>query len=409
MVPTRFLHVAEARARFGSSIDRLGDLLLDADPLADAVVEAFAKLPPGAGRSMLGQALKNGIGSVPGAPEALRALFAELDHVPAWVDRDAIERGGELLFRASWFGGLALATSLVYGYASPGGNKPLVFSGRLTEQAPRRLLETSRFVEATCLPGGLRRHAEGFAITVKVRIMHAQVRRLLLESGRWNTSEWGIPANQHDMGATSLLFSSVVLDSLRKLGFELDAESVHLYMQLWRYSGYLMGVSSEVLPTSEREARRLMDMIASTESEPDEDSRALTTALFGARENPPEGARRPNEKVVLLGQGLIRGVLGDGLADQLGVPDTPYKRGFYVVRAIVRRAESLRATMPAALRQKTDARTIELGKRYWAWLTGGTKEPFGFAPPEQLLGLSRVIAGSGLKRVSPLASAMRSR
>jgi hypothetical protein len=280
--PSRFLHAAEARARFGSSIDRLSELLHEGDPLADAVVEAFSRLPPGTGRRMLEEALRNGIGSVSGAPDALRALFAEVDHVPAWVDRDAIERGGELLFRAGWFGGLSLGTSLIYGYASPGGNKPLVFSGRLNEQAPRRLMETSRFVEATCLPGGLRRFAEGFAITVKVRVMHAQVRRLLLESGRWSSEDWGLPINQHDMGGTSLLFSAVPIDSLRKLGFEHGEEEIHLFMQLWRYSGYLMGVSPEVLPTSEREARRLMDMIASTEAEPDDDSRRLTRALFAA-------------------------------------------------------------------------------------------------------------------------------
>ena len=60
--------------------------------------------------------------------------------------------------------GLTLATSLVLGYASPGGNKPLAFSGQLEKRAPQRLLETSRFVEATCLPGGLARFAPGFAI-----------------------------------------------------------------------------------------------------------------------------------------------------------------------------------------------------------------------------------------------------
>ncbi len=407
--PARFLHVDEARSRFGGSIDRLGELLRDADPLADAVVEAFSKQLPGTGRRMLEEALRNGIGAVHNPPEALRALFAEVDHVPAWVDRDAIERGGELLLRAGWFGGLALATSLVYGYASPGGNKPLVFSGRLTQQAPRRLMETSRFVEQTCLPGGLRRFAEGFAITVKVRVMHAQVRRMLLASDRWSVDDWGVPANQHDMGGTSLLFSAVVIDSLRKIGFDLGDEEVHLYMQLWRYSGYLMGVSPEVLPTSEREARRLMDMIASTEAEPDDDSRRLTTALFAAGEDPPEGGRRPPEKVVLLGQGIIRGILGQALADQLGVPDTRYKRAYPVVRAFVRRAETLRSTLPASLARGAHAHAVDLGKAYWAMLTRGSKEPFGFAPPERLLGLANVVAMVTPRRVSPLASVMRSR
>jgi hypothetical protein len=412
------MNVPEARARFGSTIDRLGELLREADPLADAVVESFAKLPlPGAGRRMLEEALRKGIGAVSGAPEPLRALFAEVDHVPAWVDRDAIERGGELLFRAGWFGGLALGTSLVYGYASPGGNKPLVFSGRLTEQAARRLLETSRFVEATCLPGGLRRYAEGFAITVKVRIMHAQVRRLILQSGRWNTEDWGVPANQHDMAGTSLLFSAVVLDTLRKLGFEPEPEEVHLFMQLWRYSGYLIGVHPEVLPTSEREARRLMEILACTMSEPDDDSRRLTRALFDAREDDhieaARGRRLAGERqaklVVKMGQGMIRGVLGQALADQLAVPDHRYKHLFPVVHAMVHGLEGALQALPAAIRARARARAVESGRQYWALLTKGLREPFGFAPPEQLVGLASSVAAVLPRRVSPLAAAARSR
>jgi hypothetical protein len=170
-----------------------------------------------------------------------------------------------------------------------------------------------------------------------------------------------------------------------------------------------------VLPTSEREARRLMDMIASTESEPDEDSRRLTVALFGARDKPPDaggpppGTRQPPEQVVLLGQGLIRGILGETLADQLAVPNTGYKHAFPVVRAFVRQAEMLRTTLPSSLRRSADAKAIELGKAYWAMLTQGAREPFGFAPPERLLGITEIVARAGLGRVSPLASAMRSR
>src|SRR5262249_51979302 len=175
--------------------------------------------------AMLEAALDRGIGAVPDAPEALRALFAELDRVPAWVDWPTLDAGGELLMRAGPFGGMVLgAGSLVLGYASPGGNKPLVFSGRLTEQAPRRLDETSRFVQAVCRPGGMQRSGDGFKITVKVRLMHAEVRRMILRSGRWDDARWGAPLNQHDMAATTLLFSLVVLEGLRSLGLVIGRE-----------------------------------------------------------------------------------------------------------------------------------------------------------------------------------------
>ncbi len=276
------MNAVEARRRFGEQVDHVGAFLSKGDALADAVVDAFATLPPGQGMRLVDRALKEGIDAVKNAPGPLRDFFDEVERVPAWVDSRAIERGGELLFRAGSFGGVVLGVSLLYGYASPGGNKPLVFSGQLAEQAPRRLAETSRFVLATCTPGGLRRDGEGFAITVKVRLMHAQVRRMILASGRWDSTTWGLPINQHDMAGTSILFSFAAIESLRTLGFVFDEEEVHLYMQLWRYSGYLIGVDRDIAPTSEHDARRLKDIIRAIEGDPDDDGRSLSAALFRA-------------------------------------------------------------------------------------------------------------------------------
>ena len=60
-------------------------------------------------------------------------------------------------------GGLVLSLrSLMGGYTAPVGNKPLAFSGRLRERAPRRVAETARFVTAVCAPAGMRRGAPGF-------------------------------------------------------------------------------------------------------------------------------------------------------------------------------------------------------------------------------------------------------
>src|SRR5205823_697063 len=135
----------------------------------------------------LEEMLAGGAAAAPSAPPALRDFFAETARVPAWVDWTTIDHAGAVLHRAGVLGGLVLgAMSLPLGYASPGGNKPLVFSGRLTEQAPRRLNETSRFVQAVCLPRGMRPGADGLKITLKVRIMHAHVRRMLLRSGKWD-------------------------------------------------------------------------------------------------------------------------------------------------------------------------------------------------------------------------------
>ncbi|MFS8069291.1 MAG: oxygenase MpaB family protein [Byssovorax sp.] len=384
MFPSRYTNLDAARARFGDRVDRLAPYLFRVDPLADAVVEAFEALPPRRGWSMLEQALATGIASVPEAPEAIRALFAEIDDVPVWVDWATLDRGGELLFRSGIMGGIVLgAKSLVLGYVSPAGNKPLVLSGRLQQQAARRLNETSRFVQAVCRPGGLRRHGDGFAITVKVRLMHAQVRRMILRSGRWDAASLGAPINQHDMAGTQLLFSISVLEGLRDLGFRISSDESESYMQLWRYVSRLIGVDPEISVSAELEARALADLIAATQAAPDDDSRALVRALL---ESPQEGARTDEARrratfTTRLGQGFVRGLLGDEMADSLAVPRTPWRYAMDVARTATRAAEVARETVPGAR-----AALIDAGHRYWdrvveIGLAGATAE---FRPPERL-------------------------
>ncbi|MFO0612507.1 MAG: oxygenase MpaB family protein [Polyangiaceae bacterium] len=383
--PKRFENLQAARATFGPQVDRVGAMLSRMDPLADAVVEAFAHMPPGAGMKLLDDALRSGIGAVSGAPPELRELFREIDDVPAWVDQRALDRGGELLYRSGWFGGLVLGLSLLYGYASPGGNKPLVYSGRLKEQAGRRLAETSRFVQATTAPGGLERFSPGFAITIKVRLVHAQVRRMILASGRWDSATWGAPINQHDMAGTTLLFSFAPIESLRALGFIVEEEEEHLFMQLWRYSGYLMGVRQEILPTSFLDAARLKDIIRATEGIPDDDARRLTAALFAA--GPRSKGRTPEERrrsvrQAELGEGLVRAVMGDELSDHLGIPKTRYRFAIHPIRAMVSRLERSRL-VKRALRTTM----IRSGEGYWRLAVSNAEHAI-FAIPTELLGLS---------------------
>ena len=213
--PSRFTHLTAARGRFGDRVDRLGAYLSRVDPLADAVAEAIEALPPGAGWEMVRTMPLAGSAAVPGAPEAMREFFAAVEHVPVWVDWGIDRFGGDALLRAGPVGGLVLGLkSLVMAYTSPAGNKPLVFSGRMTEQASRRLNETARFVRATILPGGMRPRAPGWQLTLQVRLIHAHVRRMILATGRWDAAAWGAPINQHDEAGTSLLFSNVVLDGI---------------------------------------------------------------------------------------------------------------------------------------------------------------------------------------------------
>jgi hypothetical protein len=75
----------------------------------------------------------------------------------------------------------------------------------------------------------------------------------------------------------------------------------------------------------------------------------------------------------------------------------------------VRRTEGITAALPAALRAAARERAVAAGRDYWAMLTRGAREPFGFAPPERLLGIAGEVVRSIPRKVSPLASAMRSK
>ncbi|TNE50535.1 MAG: DUF2236 domain-containing protein [Deltaproteobacteria bacterium] len=385
MIPTRVHCLGEARARYGDLADRLVSFLDKSDPLADRAVEALGELPRKEGHDLLNQMLREGRGAAPDAPQALHDLIEAVEHVPLWVNWERIEHGRKLLFRAGLLGGLVLgAKSLVHGYCAPAGNKPLVFTGRLKSKAARRINETARFVQGVCLPNGMRRNGEGFAITVKVRLMHAQVRRLLLESGRWEEDRWALPINQHDMLATNLLFSSVWLNGLRLLGFQLSHEESEDYMHLWRYVGYVMGVDPELLPSTEAEAIHLQELILLTQGPPDEDSKALVYALLDA---PLDRARDEKERELIarrvqFSRFLCRYLVGDEIADQLGLPRKQTAEwGLRAFRRLVQRVDGWRTHVPLLPDMARRA-----GERYWVWLVeqGLKGTPADFQRPETL-------------------------
>ncbi|HEX3770618.1 MAG TPA: oxygenase MpaB family protein [Polyangiaceae bacterium] len=363
MFPTRFVNVPDARARFGDRIDRLGAYLTRADPLADAVIEAFAAMPPGAGWALFRRAASEGIARLPEAPGALQAFFAAVERVPLWVDDDLIDRGGAVLVRAGALGGIVLGMkSLVLGYASPVGNKPLVLSGRLEAQAGRRLNETARFVQATIAAGGMRPRAPGWQLTLNVRLIHAQVRRMIHKSGAWNAEAWGAPINQHDELGTSLLFSVVVLEGLRQLGMRIAPADGDAYMHLWRWSGWLMGLDPEILPATEAEGRRLGDMIAATQAPPDEDSRRLTDALLGApvRDATTLHERTNAERLARFSRAMCRFLIGDVTADRLGVEGTSWSYVVPFARRLVASLELVRENVPFG-----NSSALWAGTRYW--------------------------------------------
>jgi len=360
MLPSRFVHLDQARRRFGARVDRLGTFLGAGDPAADAAVDALAGRTPQERERLVDQALT---GDVRSLPDELRAWRTSLSALPFWADLDRARRGGEVLLRTGFFGGVVLGfRSLVAGYCSPAGNKPLVFSGRLREAAPRRLSETSRFVSLVYQPGSLAPGAPGWVAAARVRLMHAQIRRLLRASPRWEAKAWGDPINQVDMAGTVLLFSLVLVDGLRMLGFRIGREECEEVLHLWRIAGWVLGVEQELLCATEPEARLLWELLEATQEPPDADSAALAAALL---ESPLHEARSPAERAraerfLPVAYGIGRHLIGDRYADALGYPRTPWRLVAPALRTLISGTGRVVGRLPGI-----DRLALEAGLRYW--------------------------------------------
>ena len=80
--------------------------------------------------------------------------------------------------------GLVLGCScLPLSYGSAAGVKPLMFTGDLHKRSIRRISETNRFYIENCLPNGLQKYNPGWKLSIRIRMMHAQI-RLLLTRGK---------------------------------------------------------------------------------------------------------------------------------------------------------------------------------------------------------------------------------
>lgn len=349
MPPSRFLTEQSP----GPRALRLATFLDRVDPLADDVMDALVERSRPEQEMLTARMLSD----FPGAlPKPLATMHGWLREAPLWFDEERSNAGGDVLMRSGLLSGLVLAfKSLVLGYCSPAGNKPLAFSGRLTGDVSKRLGETARFVEAVSHPGGIRFGAAGFNAAVRVRLIHARVRHALTHSDRWKAEDWGAPINQYDMAGTVLLFSSVLIEGLRQLGAEVTAAEEGATLHQWRMVGRLMGVDDELLATCPSEAKSLWALLESTQGLPDRDSRDLTHALILSGVD--QGAAEASSD---FGYSLSRHLIGARYADALGLPHSAWDFAPRVMRQVVKQIDRVVHQVPGAR-----AGALKLGARYW--------------------------------------------
>src|ERR1700756_1852106 len=181
----------------------LGERLIVGDEPMDRLVEWMCSEGIDRTRPLFDRALTHGIDGVPEAPEPLRAFFVRIEAVPDWVDRALLRRGQRAL-RAGGSDGMYVArdVSLLGGYLFSGFNKTLLRTGALEKGSNKRFAETMQWAMDVISEGGLAPLGIGYRSTIRVRLIHAFVRRHVAAMPDWNTDEWGMPVNQTDMAAT---------------------------------------------------------------------------------------------------------------------------------------------------------------------------------------------------------------
>jgi hypothetical protein len=117
------------------------------------------------------------------------------------------------------------------------------------------------------------------------------------------------------------VFSKRLLDYSTLLGARFSEEERKGVMDVWRYSGYLMGIPESILYSSVKEAERVYELAYLCEPPPSVDSAALANTLI---QSIPSVAQITDEaeqkKIVKLAYRLSRALIGNELADGFGYP-----------------------------------------------------------------------------------------
>jgi hypothetical protein len=291
------------------------------DPAADDVVRTLHALG-GARRGAIMQAgIEGGPMAIPDAPENVRAFFARMDTVPDWYDPEFALLGSRAFYRNSnMFLAAFVGAVLIEGFSTL-ISKSFGITGMIIDQGVRRLKQNNRHVAEIFLPGGLARHADGWKLSVRIRMIHAQVRFLLSKSEEWEYDAWGGPLSAAHVAYGAATFSAVLLKNARALGVKVTEDESAAFMMIWRYAASLMGIVPEMLFENEQHALELNAIGNLCEPPPSIESCHMVHALINgaailAGMETPADRHKMTKKIYRISRALI----GDERADALRYP-----------------------------------------------------------------------------------------
>ncbi|KAK5175029.1 uncharacterized protein LTR77_000165 [Saxophila tyrrhenica] len=254
--------------------------------------------------------------------ELLQRFWTEVNTVPPWVDWEQIRRGQDVFYRyggacltglayQSLLGGMG-AARVVETLARTGGFSTKVARGRLFETT-QHILQCTKSLESL-QPGG-----DGFASTIRVRLLHAAVRKRIMTLHATNPSyydleSWGVPINDLDSMATISTFSATLIWlSLPRQGIYLRQQEITDYIALWRYIAHLIGCPTNPFATPSQ-AKRVTEALLLYEVHPTPTSRILANNIIKSLEDQPPGYASADFLIA-----SARWLNGNDLCDALGL------------------------------------------------------------------------------------------
>ncbi|MEM7140409.1 MAG: oxygenase MpaB family protein [Actinomycetota bacterium] len=268
--------------------------------------------------------------------ESLTEYLARPPEPPPWMDREKITRAQKFYddWRPAVQSGLAFG-SLPASYSAGNGAEVLGLVSGLTNNTERRVWETARYLEDVMTTDFLDPQSEGWKSIQGVRLLHASVRHMIENGSQqihdapehptdryWNADEWGRPINQEDVLGTALVFNSVVIDVMDRVGIGFEKENADAYMHTWNVIGVLMGIPEEhfrsrIEPERDltfEEGRFLLGLINQRQIRPSVAGQKLTQSLMTFFDGWFIG---PMERIP---RAFMRVGLGDEICDTIGVP-----------------------------------------------------------------------------------------
>ncbi len=298
----------------------LNAMQLDTDPLADdTIARILGPWPAGmpapdasqwqaigtvnrlfaqwSSNAALHQWRPEGADIAPALAQALQDYVAAGQVLPTWADHRKIERAEQLFMEHGALSCILLfCASLPECYVIPDLSSVLHTAGQLEQHTEHRIRSTAAMIFPVMLHGGLTQPGgTGIAQVLKVRLIHATIRNLILRGNPqnarhrirgdgllpaltltaatpptmhqalyargWNLLAQGAPCNQEELAYTLLTFGYVFLRSMRRLGIGLPPADEEAYLHAWNVVGHVLGIDSALMVHNMHQGESLMEQM----------------------------------------------------------------------------------------------------------------------------------------------------